>query len=393
MATNPDGSDTFHAIPGGAEIWENTYDGYWYAVYRVPGTGTPLAYKIPNHQTLTAIFGPGADWKPDKVTSWGPINVWGVIDAGTTTELANTSQHPFDAFVDSFQTEANVKPYLRDPQIQALTIQALLEGRDITPGELASTDWWKTHNDAERRWIELDASDPKTAGQKINDARVQAQQLLGQLGIANAPKSLTDWLADRVTSGTWTQAYQQSQISKLADPYSPGDLDPALAQQAGGLGLASQKDNTSKVDSLLHQWVGPVAASGWTQQMKDDAAGRLRNDPSGAAEDALVKQLQQQRLALLPEYDPSLSYDAIAANWRGVYQQTMGQPANETDPIFQQMLRVGSSPPSKDGTTGVVGVQQLLLNHGLKVGNTTVTNKALDDIAGMFGGSQRSAVQ
>lgn len=391
MADDPNAK---HGIPGGGQIVENTADGYWYVVYPVPEStaGTQLAYRIEDHDDLTAIFGPGVDWKVDRTDSWDPVNGKGYIDFGPSRQLANLSAHPFDAFVDNFQTEANVRPWLRDPEVLALTTRALLEGRTVTQAELAGTNWWKTNNDAQRQWASTAASDPATAQQKINDARIQTKQILGQMGIANPPAGLAEWMADQVTSGRWTQVQLNGQISKLADPYASGDLDPELAQRAAGMGLATQQDNTSKVDGLLDTWLGPVGKGGWTQQMRDDAAGKLRNDPSGAAEDQLVKQLQQQRLALLPEYaDPSLSYDAIAANWRGQFQQIWGQPADETDPLFQQVLRVGGQPPSKDQPSGLSGVQQLLLNEGLKRGVGAVTDKALSDLGQAFGGTQRSA--
>lgn len=397
MATNLDGStspdDVKHGIPGGGQIVENTNDGYWYVVYPVPEStaGTQLAYRIESHDDLTAIFGPGVPWKADRTDSWDPVNAKGYIDFGPSRQLANLSAHPFDAFVANFQTEANVRPWLRDPEVLALTTRALLEGRTVTQGELAGTNWWKTTNDAERQWASTAASDPATAQQKINDGRVQTSQILGQLGVANPPAGLTDWMADQVTSGKWTQTYLQQQLSKLADPYASGDLDPEVVQHAGGTSLASQTDNTSKVDGLLSTWLGPVGAAGWTQQMKDDAAGKIRNDPTGAAEDALVKQLQQQRLALIPEItDPNVSYDAAAAPWRGQFQQIWGQPPDENDPLFQQVIRTGAAAPTKDGSTGLSGVQQLLLSEGLKRGVGTVTDKALSDLGQAFGGTQRS---
>lgn len=390
MATNLDGSTTeagYHGIPGGAEVVENQADGYWYVLYKAPETGQAMTWRIDSHEDLAGIFGPGVPWKPDEVMSWSPTNnPFGILTFGSSRELANTSLHPFDAFVSQYQDAANSQPWLRDPEVLAIAARDLLEGRTTTPDEFSQTTWWKTHGDAQRQWMGEVASDPASAAQKVRDARVQTQQLLGQLGISNAPDSLSSWLADQVTSGAWTQTYLQSQLSKLADPSAPGTLDPDLQKQTQNMGLANQTDNTTKVDALLNTWVGPTGAAGWTQQMRDDWAGKLRNDPTGEAEKQLTDQLKQQRLALLPGVpDPNVSYQAIAANWRGLYQQTMGQPPDETSALWQQALQVGSDPKG-----GQMGVQQLLLDNGLKTGNTTVTNKAVNDLASAFGGSQRS---
>lgn len=383
---NPDGK---FGIPGGAEIWANTTDGYWYVAYRIPGTGTPMVWRIESDADVAAIFGPEADWHVDRTMTWSPDNnPEGILTFGPSRQLANLSEHPFDAFTTNFETEARVRPWLRDPEVLAITTRALLEGRTATEAELSGTGWWRTHNQAQRQWAQLNANDPAQADVVIRDMRDAVRQQLKAVGVADAPESLVQWLGDQTVSGNWSQQYLGSQLSKLGDPYAPGELDATLQQQLNGAGLNTLADNTAKVDQLLRQWVGPAVAAGFTDDQKRSWAGRLRNDPQ--AEEEIVAQLGQYRVALMPEYaDPTMSYDSIAAPWRSVVRQTWGQDMSETDPLFQQVLRTGGGQGTSKDPGGLAGVQQLLLKEGLSRNVGTVVNGALSSLGQAFGGSQR----
>ncbi len=363
-APNPDGK---FGIPGGGEIWH--VDGKdWFVVYRVPGTSTPLAWKI-DDADLPAIFGPGVAPKADRELNGLQAFAEGPLVFGSSRLLANTSEHPFDAFVANFQTEAASRPWLRDPEILALTTRALLENRTVTDAELAGTDWWKTHTSGERAWIAEFNRDPATAQQKITDGRDQVRRLLQQSGVYDPPETLVTWLGDRMTAGTWSQAYVYGQIAKIADPFAPGDLDPAIKPLLDNLTLDTQADNITKVDELLNRWLGPVFASTWTKDQKESWAGRLRNDPNG--ETTLIEELKRQRLSLFPEYEnPNLSYEDIASPWRGIWTQTWGEAPDETDPLFNRIVR----------TNDLSQATEILRTEGLQRGNGTVTQSLLSAV-------------
>lgn len=335
-AASTPNEDGYHTIPGGAEIWQ--VDGTtWYAVYKIPGTSTPLAWKIEGGD-LQAVFGPDVTPTPTRTLTTADVNREGVLMFGTSRLLANQSEHPFDAFVANFAAEARVRPWLRDEEILALTTRALLEGRTVTDAELAGTNWWRTHTAAERSWIAEVNRDPATAQQKITDGREQVRRLLVRSGVEDPSELLVTWLGDRMTAGTWTQAYTFGQIAKIADPYSPGQIDEDLAPLLADLGpMNTLSENVGKVDTLLRQWAGPVIAAGWTKEQKESWAGRLRNDPT--AEEELINVLRGNRQAMFGAYDPSLSYDSIAAPWRGVATTVWGQQMDETDPLFVSIVQ------------------------------------------------------
>lgn len=362
--------DGYHTIPGGAEIWQ--VDGTnWFAVYRVPGNSTPLAWRIEGDD-LQAVFGPGVTPIPTRTLNGLQAYAEGPLVFGSSRMLANQSEHPFDAFVANFETEARVRPWLRDEEILGLTTRALLEGRTVTDAELAGTNWWRTHTAGERSWISEFNRDPATARQKVTDGRDTVRRLLMQSGVEDPPEVLVTWLGDRMTGGTWTQAYVFGQIAKVADPYAPGEIDAALAPLLADLpAMNTLSENVGKVDALLRQWVGPVVASGWTKEQKESWAGRLRNDPS--AEEELIRVLQGNRQALFGGYDPSLSYDDIAAPWRGVASTVWGQQMDETDPLFVSIVQAND----------LAFAQQQLRKEGMRRG----IGKVADDALGALGQS------
>jgi hypothetical protein len=391
---NPDG---LFSVPGGAEIWANQGDGHWYVVYRVPGSATPLAWRIENDDDKAAIFGPGNAQQPKRTLTADQWKREGVLPWGTSRQLANLSEHPFDAFVANFNTEAKYRPWLRDEEILALTTRAMLEGRQVTEAELAGTKWWNEHTPGERAWMQQ-VGQLGTDGvkQKVQDGIDATRQLMIQLGISEPPEQLVELMANRVTGGTWTAAYQRTQIAKLADPAAPGALDPTVQRWVTGLQDAGQSlntlaDNTSKIDTVLRTWLGPVHAAAWSKQEKERWAGRLRNDPQAEVE--LVEKLKLQRKALFPEYeDPDLSYETIAAGWRGVFQSMWGEAPDETDPLFDRVMRVGGSLGTKDQQGGRAGVEELLRKEGIQRGVGAVVNNALATTNAAFGGGQRRAL-
>lgn len=374
--------DQLLAIPGGAETWR-VAGGQWFVAYTAPGSNppVPMVWRIRDDDQLKAIFGPDRAPTPTRELTSGEFNALGPIQFGFADELANKSQHPFDTFVEDFDKILSVQPWLRDPEILAITAAALLEGREVTDAELASTDWWKTHNDSQRSWIRLSASDPSTANQRLSDGRTAIRSAMLKAGISDPPDSLVNLVADRWTYGDWSEADVNAQIAKIADPGAPGELKPEVADAVGKLDLTTIADDTRKVDGLVNQWLGPAYARGWTDDQKKQWASKLHSDPNGEME--LVQTLQQQRLALFPEYtNQNLTYDDIAAPWRSVVADTWGEPADETDPLFTQIVRAND----------LAANQQTLRQVGLQRGVGKVVNDALSAVDVGLGGSLRKAV-
>lgn len=357
-------------VPPNAEVWRVGQD-FW-LIYYVPNTQppVPMGWKVPPAEV--AALGISGQ---DRTLAPTDFSRTGVLDMGITTEIPRTAEgvHPFDVMVREYQTEVKVKPWLADPEILSLWAGAAMEGRGITSAELQGTDWWRTHNSAERSWISLNASDPATANQQIEANRLNVMSMMSDMGIDNASAELIDFVADRWTTGAWSQAETVTQIQGLSDPYARSTLSPDLARFVQGLDTTRGREE--EVRSLVNRWLGPAYASGWNADTLARWAGEFRNNPD--AETELTEILRGQRLALFPEYTNSnLTYDDIAGAWRGVWQQAWGEAPDETNPLFTNIVRMND----------IAEAQRLLRVEGLRQNNATVGANLLSDVAGVFGG-------
>lgn len=368
-----------HQVPPGAEVWE--VEGRHFLVWYVPFTDppVPLAWFVSSSEERKAL---GIDTKKidRKFKSWDQFYATGVLRHGDTRELVNTRVHPWELLKQHYEQEVAIKPYLADPEILALWAAAMMEGREITEGELKTTNWWRTHSQAEREWLLLNASDPATADRLIRDNRLRVADLLRSSGVANASEALINLIADNWTQGKWTEVYALQQIRLLADPYAEGELDPELRGLTKGLDRTRERED--EVRQMIQRWLGPAYAANWTDQHIAEWAGRLRNDPDAKQE--LEDVLRKHRMALFPEYDnPNLTYEDIAAPWRGVVQQIWGQTADETDPLFMRIVR----------TNDLATAEQILRTEGLRRGIGTVVNDVMAAATSAFGGGVQESHQ
>lgn len=368
-----------HQVPPGAEVWE--VEGRHFLVWYVPFTDppVPLAWFVSSSEERQAL-GIDTNKIDRKFKSWDQFYATGVLRHGDTRELVNTRVHPWELLKQHYEQEVAIKPYLADPEILALWAAAMMEGREITEGELKTTNWWRTHSQAERDWLLLNASDPATAERLISDNRLRVADLLRSAGVANASEALINLIADNWTQGKWTEVYATQQIRLLADPYAEGELDPELRGMTEGLDRTRERED--EVRQMIQRWLGPAYAANWTDQHIAEWAGRLRNDPDAKQE--LEDVLRKHRMALFPEYDnPNLTYEDIAAPWRGVVQQIWGQTADETDPLFMRIVR----------TNDLATAEQILRTEGLRRGIGTVVNDVMTAATSAFGGGVQQSHQ
>jgi len=368
-----------HQVPPGAEVWE--VEGRHFLVWYVPFTDppVPLAWFVSSSEERQAL-GIDTNKIDRKFKSWDQFYATGVLRHGDTRELVNTRVHPWELLKQHYEQEVAIKPYLADPEILALWAAAMMEGREITEGELKTTNWWRTHSQAERDWLLLNASDPATAERLISDNRLRVADLLRSAGVANASEALINLIADNWTQGKWTEVYATQQIRLLADPYAEGELDPELRGMTEGLDRTRERED--EVRQMIQRWLGPAYAANWSDQHIAEWAGRLRNDPDAKQE--LEDVLRKHRMALFPEYDnPNLTYEDIAAPWRGVVQQIWGQTADETDPLFMRIVR----------TNDLATAEQILRTEGLRRGIGTVVNDVMTAATSAFGGGVQQSHQ
>ena len=295
---------------------------------------------------------------------------------GSSRELINTTVDPVETIYGNYEREVRVKPWLADPEILTFIMAAAMEGRTISDAEMQGSNWWRTHTEAERHWLSLNASDPATANTLISDNRTRVADLFRQAGIDNASGELIDLVADQWTIGKWTEIYATNQIRLLADPNLTGNRDPLLTDFTTG--LDSTRTGEEDVRQMIQTWLGPAYAANWNADHIASWASKFREDPDAKLE--LEDVLRKHRLALYPEHtNPNLTYEDIAAPWRGVFMQNWGQIPDETSSLFNQVVRMNN----------LAGAEQILRTEGLKTGNEQVSERFLSDINQALGGQIR----
>jgi len=377
-------------VEGGTpfEVWHNS-DGETFLVWMTPAledgdADLPVAYRIPDAESFKDLFGAGATLQSiASTTTVRPFDLnSGVVVLGTTDLIPDpraTDMDGLDMFMELYEKRAGVEPWLRDPEVMALIIGAeLVEGRAVTDAEWQQTEWWQTHSAAERSWLELVNGDPAQAQQALEDQRTNAEQLLRNAGVNNPDSALVNFIADKVTMGSWSATYANQQVTKLSDPFAPGDLDGEL-RAFGQVDRTQAEEDT--VRNLITEWLGPRLSNGWSQEWVEQQAGLIRNDPDHIQ--VLTDRLQRQRLAMFPEYtDPTLSYEDIAGPWRQVVSQEWGEiPDEVNDWVFSRVLQLND----------LGEAQKLLRTEGLSRNNFQVTQNALEGLAATMGGPVRRA--
>ncbi len=360
-------------VPPMDEVWK--VGNIFYLVRFVFNTQPPipLVWKVSGADVQALGIG-----RPTRTISATTFARSGALAMGDSRELLNTTEDPVKVIQSNYDTEVRVKPWLADPDMMALWVGAALEGRSMSDAEMQGTEWWRTHSATERQWLALNASDPTTADRLVVDNRLRVADLFGQAGIDDASLDLMNLIADNWTQGLWTEVYATNQLRLLADPLLTGTVDPMIADFRDG--LDSTRENEDVVRDMISNWLGPAYSQNWSQNHIDVWASRLREDPDAQLE--LEDILKRHRLALFPDYEnPNLSYEDIAAPWRGVWSQIWGQQPDETDPLFTQIVRLND----------LASATALLRDEGLTQGNATVVNNAVGAVGRSFGGSVRRA--
>ena len=184
------------AIPKGAEFWN--YEGNLAIVYRIPGdpNATPLRYTS-SQEDLIAIFGP---IEAEKITftepskdDWDRSLVFGNSVELYDPSIIDPTRNPWESFVGAVEKQAAVRPWLKSEEMLYLLAESTLEGRTVTDAEWESTEWWRTHTQAEREWLLLaqqvnpDTGEvmTKDALQKVFDDRIKIKNAMVSAGIFN----------------------------------------------------------------------------------------------------------------------------------------------------------------------------------------------------------------
>jgi hypothetical protein len=125
--------------------------------------------------------------------------------------------------------------FIRDPDLGPILEQAARErlSKDMLYGRISGTKWWKTHNDAQRKWQQITNEDPATAANMRAQKRASMANQLGMLGVSMSSQQL-DQIVEMSLSSGMTPDQETDTLLSYATPgdngYTQGDLGATQQQ-------------------------------------------------------------------------------------------------------------------------------------------------------------------
>ena len=274
---------------------------------------------------------------------------------------------------------SKTQPWLLDPEVYAIIGAAYIEGRELQEWELDDTDWSRSRNAGQKAWQKMFWADPATAEQKLMDDQTQVRAMFESIGAAGNDPALIEFMAQQFSIGNWSDRQLAAQVEAVTSGW--GEVDESLKawlteNDVTGVGTV---DKTDEIRAMFNRWLGPAYPPSDAQV--SEWATKLRNNAS--ADEELTASLKAQRMSLYPSYEnENLTYEDIASPWRSVVQQMWGETADETDSMFQDIVRMND----------LTEAQRLLRRVGLNTGNEKVVMDAALSVNASTGGSVRRAL-
>lgn len=165
------------------------------------------------------------------------------------------------------------------------TMNQILQDLNMTSEELQSSNYYKMNEGAYKRDFSASLS-------FINDIETE---FTGELDTASK-----EWVADKITMGSWSKEYARSQIYKALDSYREGELHPDFKKILEGKDISETTKGQSEIRALIDKWIPENYKSTYLEKI-NDYAGKYRADPRYL--DELQEELKTFKATLLPQYD------------------------------------------------------------------------------------------
>lgn len=361
--------------PSTGKLEENTGTTQYYLVYDMPGTDTAMGWAVTadtlDDEGMPSVYFSGTDRKLSIAETYNSRSdfikrtdgKW--AEWGTTEELADFEEtHPFEKWKRDIDKAAETQPWLKDAEVLQVFFNAYAEGRTPETWELANTTWYQTHSKTERQWLSLFNSDPKTAASLKSDQRALLKGITSNYGIS---ENVSNWMADKLTTGAWSESKLKNQLNAMIDPYANIKLDDGLKNF-----MTAQKFSTpqyirkyeDEVKDIIYNGLGPAFAKGFTADDIGKWAGEFRNDPDNARVRLNEYISNQMKVVFGDKYPPNYTYREIAQPWKNYTYGILGGYMDERDPAWIEILQKNDS----------VEASKIAKNYGLQKGFKKVFN-------------------
>lgn len=125
--------------------------------------------------------------------------------------------------------------FLNDAEIGPVLLRAGRERwtSDRLKAQIQGTNWWRTHSDAERKYLELQQTDPTEAQAQVAQKQATIHDWAAQMGLGSKDISA---ISENAVRYGWTDAQVKDMLTALVDQSSLGGQNTVrtLADQARG---------------------------------------------------------------------------------------------------------------------------------------------------------------
>ena len=356
-----------HGIPTNGELWN--IEGTQSVAYQTEDGGPWIYYTIPDRETLNTLFPNGAPRA--RMMGPGERDRLGAISPGSVYLLTDTlSDNWEEGFNATIEREATIKPWLRDPEVEAALLAATLEGRTPTRADLEATEYFRSRSDAEVTHAAfMETASEREIEQYFSRFEDTVRNQLQDAGMRDPDDTLVNFIARKWGSAQWNDPYAARQIVALANPFSSVEMDTELKEFTQGMEFDTLRGQTEQVKAEVRRWLGPQHGTSYSEEWYQQWAGAIMDDPN--AENDLIDHLQGQRMALYPEYtNPNLTYEDISGVWKGEMQRQWGvDPSDDRHwSVLDRVIRANDS--TKAG--------RILREEGLNLDIGKVKNEAIN---------------
>lgn len=190
------------------------------------------------------------------------------------------------------------------PELKTLFNKAVKGGWTSSKfqAELRNTNWWKRTPETTRKWLTLQASDPATARQQLDQQAIKLKQLSASLGGTTNDKNIRDFAIKSLMNG-WTDSQLRYELSKSIT-------------LKGDTRFGEAGENYDKLASFAYE-MGLKQSDGWL----GDAAKKIT---SGMASSQMYEDMmRRQAKAMFPEWAKQIDAGQTVADLMSPYFQSM----------------------------------------------------------------------
>jgi hypothetical protein len=146
-----------------------------------------------------------------------------------------------------------------NPQLEKVFNKAI--SNNWTPqrfiAEVQDTPWFKKHSDTWRQATYLQATDPKTYGQRVQQIRAQLHDAAGHLGVEVSKDLLNKW-ADQAVRFGWTDAQIQNHLAGQVKIMGENTVGGELATTQDQLNRWAHDNGVQINNNTMQNWLRQI---------------------------------------------------------------------------------------------------------------------------------------